>query len=121
MNRALRGHVTRVGFDLTLGTRHIASLVWLAEILAAEQKAERSMWIAKRGGVWSHHAQGTAGLITRGLILHEYPGDKLPMSAYYKITRAGHHVIGLLREAGIYDDYATQLPDAAPSAFSELS
>ena len=29
VNEALRAHVTRVGFDLSLGKTHIATLVWI--------------------------------------------------------------------------------------------
>lgn len=115
MNKDLRDHVTSVGFNLTLGKTLIAALVWLNETIQAEQTETQSMFIRKpREGhnVWGMFITGADGLRRRGLVEHRFAGDNLPMSAHWKVTRAGHYVIGLLREAGLYQEYADQLPKA---------
>lgn len=102
-NEALRGHVTRVGFDLSMGKTHVAALVVLAEA------------IARRGTVDSRTSPllrtwitATGGLMARGLVEHHYnPKAKgRGLQHHYSITKAGRHVIGLLKEAGIYQEHA---------------
>lgn len=106
MNQALREHVTRVGFNLTLGKTHIAALVLINEYWA------RDIEYHAHGAPWSSWITGVGGLQTRGLAWHQFhdtrgiPADKRPLpSEYYGITTAGQYVIGLLAEAGIWQDY----------------
>lgn len=110
-NDALRAHVTRVGFDLSLGRTHIAALVFLNECLA------RKCYLDTRTSpirAFSNFSTGSRGLIERGLVTHESwkraPGRRVPMHQVWKITKAGRAAITLLREAGIYDEYASAIP-----------
>ena len=107
-NVALRAHVTRVGFDLSLGKTHVAALVMLAEAIAARSNVDSRHPMLR---VW---ITATHGLKDRGLIEHEYRTDargnaKKGLHHHYRITRAGRHVIGLLKEAGIYQEHADLL------------
>lgn len=111
-NEALRAHVTRVGFDLSLARSHVAALVYLNE------SAERDEWVGTRQVIrgalyraFSLWATGAEGLIRRGLIVHHYQSSERTGSPnpHYTITRAGELVIDLLREAGLYAEYATAL------------
>jgi hypothetical protein len=128
INAALRAHVTRVGFDLSLGRTHIAALVWLDWKI----RTDRGGPIADR--TWRrvdqrHHlaraynsfASGTHGLIERGLVVHTHPdtvklprgvknSHDLPFRRFYRITPAGRLVIALLKETGLYEEYAAALP-----------
>lgn len=103
VNEHLRAHVTRVGFDLSLGRTHVEALVWLNEVLPGN---------APRFPSPSHLVSGIQGCERRGLVLHHYrpkvdrygaPVDT-PLRRHYTITKAGKLVVGLLREAGIYDE-----------------
>lgn len=126
VNDALRNHVTRVGFDLTLGKTHVAALVYIDVMI----RASRAQAKVKTGRAYidtravvdlnkrrahSHFATGTSGLIERGLIVHLYQpafGQRTPaFHRAFKITPAGRFAIGLLREAGLYDEYAACLPE----------
>jgi hypothetical protein len=113
MNEALRSHVTRVGFDLTLGKTHIAALVYLNECL----KQRRYIPAHKTENrplrhTFAFFASGAHGLQDRGLILHHYRPDKhdAGLKWHYTITKAGKLVVALLQEAGIYQEYADALP-----------
>lgn len=111
-NPDLRAHVTRVGFDLSLGRTHIAALVWLNECLA------QNLYLSTQTSplrAFSHFATGARGLRERGLVEHDSiaahrPGRRASMRRIWKITKAGRAVITLLREAGIYDEYAAAIP-----------
>lgn len=96
-NHLLRDHVTRVGFDLSLGFTHIEALVRVAEAHRTKRDIAVHMryWIA-----------AVRGCIDRGLVTHKYAGGGKPLHHHYKLTPAGQLVIGLLREAGLYDEYA---------------
>src|SRR5438034_998622 len=70
-------------------------------------------------------APGAGGLIDRGLIEHIIPdhyrapgvnSGHLRPEQVWRITRAGQLVIDLLKEAGIWGEYAAALPAAAPEA-----
>lgn len=111
-NEALRAHVTRVGFDLTLGKTHIAALVLLNESL------RRNDWISTQVAsvgyrrTFSLFVPGVHGLQDRGLVIHNRPerGSRKRLRQIWVITKAGKLVIDLLREAGIYQEYADALP-----------
>lgn len=108
MNEALRKHVTAVGFQLTLTRRQIASLTWLA----LNQSATH---YPRHLGDW---VMPVRGLGSRGLVQHFWPpigytglpeafnasSHDYPVSAFYQITPAGHMVLALLREAGLFDE-----------------
>lgn len=118
VNDALRAHVTRVGFDLTLGKTHIATLVWIDQLLKAHptEQADRRFY----GGMhpaFRWHATGSHGLIDRGLVefthvdtIRKRPGQHVPARRIWKITKAGRLVINLLKETGIYQEYEQLIP-----------
>ena len=119
-NEMLRAHVTGTAFALTLGKTHIAALVHLEEYLAADLTGwERAKQPRPTTPHLGNFTTGASGLITRGLVTHTYPAsDKhwanLPFSASWHITPAGRLVLALLKECGIWQEYATN-PAAAES------
>ncbi len=121
-NELLRQHVTRVGSDLTLGKTHIAALVYLDQSIKLRTHIDTrhsSQW-ARRS--FANFATGMHGCEDRGLVVHHFrdtrtlpPREKARidaqgMKAHYTITKAGRLVIDLLKEAGIYQEYADALP-----------
>jgi len=119
VNELLREHVTRVGFDLSLGHTHIAALVELdlSRRYHEHVRIPRTHRLSRAHSLFSH---ATSGLVERGLVVHHYnekaarattfgKGPKLlrGLSPHYTITPAGKFVIGLLKESGIYDEYAS--------------
>lgn len=110
LNGALRAHVTRVGFDLTLGKTHIAALVYLNESIR-QRRYIRTGGDQRRFG-FSHFATGIHGCEDRGLVIHHWRPEKKNegLKWHYTITKAGKLVISLLQEAGIYQEYADALP-----------
>lgn len=120
-NPALREHVTRIGFDLSLAKSHIAALVWLDVTLAHPMAQKRDpsgrTWMRYVSGSSPHRrafamfVPGVRGLIDRGLAWHEFPPDNAqPWAKIYGITSAGHHVIALLKESGIYQEFEAEIP-----------
>lgn len=120
-NEQLRQHVTRVGFDLTLGKTHVAALVLLDDAI------RRKNWVAgrNRDPAFRFHVTGVHGLEDRGLVVHHYDeryGSKGRLHAkdepgrHFTITKAGRLVIDLLKEAGIWDEYAAPLAVFAEAA-----
>lgn len=112
-NEPLRSHVTRVGFNLTIGRTHIAALVYLNESF------QRGYMNAHKGAeshrrLFNLFATGMAGCQTRGLVVHHYDYDHRDegLQWHYTITRAGQLIIELLRESGLYAEYAGALPVA---------
>ncbi|HZB28960.1 MAG TPA: hypothetical protein VE465_02220 [Streptosporangiaceae bacterium] len=126
INDALRDHVTAVGFQLTLGKTHLAQLVYLDLLLKENQPAidpktdkfDQGRVRSPRGAPWNNSAVGLQGLERRGLVKHildqhRKPGEQvLTMTPrrIWKITKAGRLVINLLKEAGIYQEYAAAIP-----------
>jgi hypothetical protein len=115
MNEELRNHVTRVGFNLTLSLSQIASLIVL-EKETREQTMNWSQRKVERNLPWANAINsrwviGIQGCERRGLVVHHWvdartkPSNWKPtIDKYYSITAAGKHVIGLLKEAGIYQE-----------------
>src|SRR5688500_18094821 len=119
INEALRQHVTRVGFDLSLGKTHIAHLVWLDLLLKANPKGyEKNQFYGRKHRAFAHSATGAHGLMDRGLIQNiaeqrRRPGENLldmTPRRCFRITPAGRLVINLLKEAGIYQEFAALIP-----------
>ena len=126
VNEGLRAHVTRVGFDLTLGRTHIAALVWLNEAMDRYVDT-RVSFVSPLRHAFANHASGLGGCITRGLVLHHFneeaqraqkvkPTSEWSARPHYTITRAGELVIELLRECGLYDEYRSALPISEESS-----
>lgn len=112
-NEALRAHVTRVGFDLSLGRTHVAALVYLNESIAQGRHFHKIEGPLRRTfALW---ASGIHGCEVRGLTVHHYSPDAprgidVGLAPHYSLTRAGELVVELLRESGLYDEYAAALP-----------
>lgn len=125
-NDALRAHLTRIGFDLSLAKSHVAALVFLNEVGArrwdfAAVNAPR-LRVSGYGRAHSNFGLGSRGLQERGLITHDWSeGEDLQRhtqdadgtwhlySKRWTITKAGRLVVDLLKEAGIYQDFARDL------------
>lgn len=115
VNEALRGHVTRVGFNLTLTVGQISALIALDEAI---RRKLRGVPDAQTNTPWSYAINsnwvtGMHGLERRGLVNHHYDErysykGKLHhldhIGRHYKITKAGKLVIEILKEAGIYEE-----------------
>lgn len=125
MNEQLRAHVTRVGFDLQISRTAIAVLVYL-NLLHQDKVGERSV-VRYQYSTWQSRyidqnwIVGFNGLQKRGLLTHHfspykhYHGKNLVecpahdprnLKDFYTITKAGQAVIVLLKEAGLYEEYA---------------
>lgn len=133
MNLLLRRHLTRIGFNLTLGKTHIAALVFIDATLRVgadvdwrdEGRLKASHPLTQLDTSVRHERDfnmfvpGCRGLQSRGLVIHHQP-PKPPASCtmgdIWQVTPAGEAVIVLLKESGIWDDYAAVLPDAAREA-----
>ena len=121
VNELLREHVLRTGFNLVLTKTQIAALVEIDAAISRERwhghdelsptwQAFHSLWIS-----------GAHGLERRGLLRHTFHENagkysiagQMPVSEAWRITEAGKLVIGLLKEAGIYQHYAGAMPAEA--------
>lgn len=124
-NDLLRSHVTRVGFDLTLGKTHIAALVYLNESIRQKRyiatnvrhlrfpaDPQSQLPARSHARAYAHFATGMHGLEDRGLVIHHYRPDKRDtlLKWHFTITKAGKLVIELLKEVGLYQEYADALP-----------
>jgi hypothetical protein len=121
VNDALREHVTSSKFTLTLGATHIAALVWidwqllvnlnfdeLSEQQSALVEPPRSHTLYR---TFQLVVPGMHGLIQRGLVTHTRPANRgVKPADIWTITTAGQMVVGLLKEAGIWQEYASALP-----------
>jgi hypothetical protein len=122
INENLREHVTNVGFSLTLGKTHIAALVridlQLKENLSTLEHLDKFDASPRWPHIFNYFVQGQSGLIERGLIQHiidirRRPGESVSAMRprrIWRITPAGRLVINLLKEAGIYQEYAAMWP-----------
>lgn len=124
VNERLRAHVTSTTFVLTLGATHIAALAHIDHELRRNRSLNEDLAEGTLRDIdppqgnplrraFRHNATGMNGLIARGLATHTYT-DKATgawrPSDIWTITPAGRHVIGLLQEAGIWQEYADALP-----------
>jgi hypothetical protein len=113
-NDMLRSHVTGAAFHLTLGKTHIAALVHLDEVITYEElNGPAKRHELPRNRHVGNFVTGATGLLVRGLVTHTPPPprtrmDNKPFGNFWQITPAGRLVLGLLREAGIWQEYATQ-------------
>ena len=134
MNDLFREHVTSVGFSLTLGKTHIAALVELDHRLRLNLRdpfVSYGAYVEHRPRhlprAFAHSVTGHNGLIGRGLVEHIVEARRKPGERYgsmtprrcWRITPAGRMVINLLKEAGLYQEYAAYLPPL-PSSNAEL-
>lgn len=116
INPGLRDHVTRVGFNLSLGRTHIAALVELDISLQRDEYINTVHSAKAYRFAFRNDIVGRQGLEDRGLIIHHSdahpePGENfIPRRRLFTITEAGKAVITLLKEAGIYQEYAAALP-----------
>ena len=136
LNAALRDHVSRYAFVLSLRPTHIAALVHLDASVTAQPAGRRltdrefighdnrptlkdRLDPATRPMVRldSHFVSGINGLIARGLVVHHnHPHENWqkdnhrPFGDYYEITSAGRHVIGLLQGSGLWQAYRDSMP-----------
>lgn len=107
-NDLLRSHVTRVGFDLSLGKTHVAALVMLDIALKSRRHVDTRHPML-RTWVPAMHGLGDRGLVEHRHALDSRGYAKPGLNPHYRITKAGRLVIGLLKEAGIYQEHADLL------------
>jgi hypothetical protein len=123
INEALRAHLTRIQFDLSLGKTHIACLVWVEYVNRTDSYVDThkipNLGMRRTFGL---NMAATVGLLERGLIWHrptsseEFAKTVKEHGAFkgwaevYGLTRAGELVRDLLKEAGIWQEYAAMLP-----------
>lgn len=136
LNAALRDHVSRYAFVLSLRPTHIAALVHLDASITAQPPGRRltdKEWVGRDDRptlaqrtdpvlrpmvrLDSQFVGGINGLIARGLVIHHdhprekwKPDDHRPFGDYYEITSAGRHVIGLLQGSGLWQAYRDSMP-----------
>ena len=136
LNAALRDHVSRYAFVLSLRPTHIAALVHLEASLEAQpagrRLTDREFTSYDSRPTLQHRLDPTTrpmvrldsqfvgginGLIARGLVVHhDHPHEKWekdnhrPFGDFYEITSAGRHVIGLLRGSGLWQAYRDSMP-----------
>jgi hypothetical protein len=120
INAALRDHVTGSAFSLTLRKTHISTLAYLDWRLAQDKSANEFCRDGDYVGL-PFFVSGVSGLIRRGLVLHfdPYPPrtdtSHAKFSEFYQITEAGRLVIGLLIEAGLWQEAAAAYPAVRPT------
>lgn len=140
LNSALRNHVSRYAFVLSLRPSHIAALVHVERLTRLEPAGPR---VSRRQAALnradprpyrkdpdsnvrsiarldSAFVPGVRGLRERGLVEHHYQpdngpdrwkrDDERPFGDHYEITPAGWHVIGLLKGAGLWQTYLDSMP-----------
>jgi hypothetical protein len=139
LNPALRDHVNRYAFVLSLRPTHISSLVYvermtrleppgprLTDAQQARNRAQPNRHDHRMAGdpdvrfmarLDSNFVAGVRGLLSRGLVVHETherdpwkPNNERPFGDFYQITSAGRHVIGLLKGSGLWQAYLKSMP-----------
>ncbi len=112
-NLALREYTTSVGFNMMLSKRQIDLLVGLHfqkgrhnlfewEYLPRGDTPEALMERYRRRMVFSHSITSMRALKTRGLLRAQAGED-------WSLTKAGHLMVALLKEAGIYQERVKEL------------
>lgn len=116
MNEVLHDYVTRVDFAMTLTRTQIAAMVEVQELWATDRLDDDGMQgnALRHPLTRSHFITGVQGCERRGLIWHVTPsftrGKKdVPSSKVFGLTTAGHYMVGLLSEAGIWQKWHTLL------------
>jgi hypothetical protein len=124
---------------LTLGTTHIAAMVYVDYLIRAKvpsvidmmEEPDRSFLMASSlppGPPWNHYVPGIKGVMGRGLVEETKAFDTyrrehavreamhgrnlpyhFPSWRQYKFTRAGVLARGLLSEAGVWQEFSEQL------------
>jgi hypothetical protein len=137
-NPLLRAHATG-GFSLTLGTTHIAAMVYVDYTIRSKvpsvmdliNEPDRSFLLTSslpHKAPWSHYVPGIRGVLGRGLLIesaawlqarrkHEMREAALgrniamhfPTWRMYRFTKAGVMARGLLQECGVWQEFAEQL------------
>lgn len=119
INEALRAHLTRIQFDLSLGKTHIACLVWVEYVNRTDSYIDThkipDFGMRRTFGL---NMAAAVGLLERGLIWHDpQPSEDMKgrevfkgWAKVYGLTKAGELVRDLLKEAGIWQEYAAMLP-----------
>ena len=105
-NPALRGFATDHAFVMTMRRTHIAVLNVIAH-------GDRSLAVGRNGSLWVPAARQ---LGERGLVEHRFnpswagkmqdPSENI--NNYYRLTRAGWHMHGMLVEAGMAVEVRTK-------------
>jgi hypothetical protein len=100
VNELFRDHVHRISFQLTLTKTQIDTLVELDAYL--NHDGPYPSWVH-----WHMHGRGITGLERRGLVrqINWWHPDDPPT---YEVTKAGELVVGLLKEAGLYQQFISQ-------------
>lgn len=102
INTALRSHVTRVTFNLTLKATHIEALAYLVDLggvgvnSGGNPRTSRKSAFEVGAGYGSFFLHAINGLTARGLVVHD--------GKDHHITTAGEHVIALLKESGMWKE-----------------
>ncbi len=124
-NEQLRAHVTRVGFQLSLTKNQIAELVWLDIQLSDPRPVGEQIHDGPHldntlgRHILSNHIATRSALYDRGLIIHHPPADRTnrddrwlreSMRDRYSFTEAGRLVVELLKQSGLWDDVAAEIP-----------
>jgi hypothetical protein len=128
VNELLRAHVTGVAFSLSLSRNMIAALIQLDRQLADPRPLKEKLkdpagspgQVRSRNGrhLLSMNITSRGSLITRGLVTYRLPPENQQVLEYrehevWGITPAGRAVIVLLKESGLWDEVAGEVPWAA--------
>lgn len=137
-NELLRDHVTSTGFALVLGKTQIAALVRLdLELIQGARIHTRAGPQGTVRRMLRNDITALHGLCARGLVVHVYPehqhkyftpggtridpGAEIPPGHVWNITPAGRLTCELLKEAGIYQEYADAIAAACGALRASLN
>lgn len=113
-NLALREHVTSIGFSMTLSKRMIDTLVALHHFkgnfheLVQWQYCKDDKDRLVRRAMFGHYVTSYHALVNRGLVTtyerYNDDGTRDVKASRHNLTKAGHLIVALLKEAGIYQE-----------------
>lgn len=114
-NTALRQWARGISFTIAMGRRQVFTLVSLH--LSAEREHGKMMMVGDRHRFMCSFVTSANCLVDRGLVdphiwkkeTLRREANKHKMGELWQLTRAGELVIGLLQEAGIYDEVRAEL------------
>lgn len=117
VNTELRQWARGISFTIAMGRRQVYTLI---QIYLSADRQYGTMMVGDRHRLVRHFITSAHCLIDRGLLIAPIWQDgKLRGKAgehtygeLWRLTRAGELVIGLLKEAGIYDEVVTELEAA---------